>query len=84
MAIQPRKAPRHQTGVLLPRARIRFSVLMDSIRHSQMALTRLFGGFSTDARMLPTSVVIPMTALTAPIAVSPPLGLDSTMAGKAA
>lgn len=29
MNIHPRTAPRHQTGVLLPKARIKFSVLME-------------------------------------------------------
>ena len=84
MAIQPRNAPKHQTGKLPPKARKKFSVLMDSIRQIQMALTRPLGVFISDARTLPTKEVMPITALTTPMASSPAFGFDSIMAGKAA
>lgn len=59
-----------------------FSVHILSNRLCQIAFTRLLGGFLTEARMLPSSVVIPTTAFTVPIAVSD--ALDSSMAGRAA
>ncbi len=55
---------------------------MLSIRQRQIAFTRLLGAFSADAKTLPASVVTPITAFTAPIAVS--VALESTMAGNVA
>ena len=82
MLTQPRNAPKHQTQTLPLKARQKFSVHMESIRQPQMAFTRLLGVFMKEARMLPSSVEMPMTVLTTPIARSETF--DSTMAGNAA
>ena len=82
MLTQPRNAPKHQTQTLPLKARQKFSVHMESIRQPQMAFTRLLGVFMKEARMLPSSVEMPMTVLTTPMARSE--AFDSTMAGNAA
>ena len=84
MAIQPRTPPMHHTSGVLPSARKKFSELMENSRQLQMTRTRLLGAFTKEAKMLPASVAMPITAFTRPSALSLPPSLESIMAGKAA
>ena len=76
--------PIHQISGVLPSANIKFSKLIAKSRLLQITRTRLFGFGNTDARILPTSVAIPITAFTIPMTVSFPPFLESIIAGKAA
>ena len=81
---QPSTAPAHHTGTLRPRARIRFSVLMDSSRLLQITRTRLRGGGRTVTAKLPARWASPVHSCTAPSARSPPPGRERSRAGRAA
>jgi hypothetical protein len=82
--IHPSTAPKHHTGVLLPKAKIKFSVLMENSRELRITRTRLFGSGNPVTRILPNMVAIPVTVLIMPKAISPPPVRDSIIAGKAA
>ncbi len=84
MKTQPKTVPMHQTGVLCPKARIKFSVHMEKSKELQMTLTRLLGGGITITNRLPTIVAIPVKVLTTPRANSLPPVRESNIAGKAA
>ena len=84
IAIHPRKTPIHQTGTVLPKARKKFSVLIERSSVLQIILTRLFGAGNNDDMMLPTINVRPVTVFITPSATSPLPLLDNSIAGNAA
>ena len=82
--IQPKTAPTSQTGTDLPKARKKFSVLIEINSVLQIMRTRLFGAGIDEAITLPRSSAIPVAVLTIPSAASPPPSLERSMAGNAA
>ena len=84
MQIQPKAAPIHQMGIERPKARKKFSVLMEISNVLHIIATRLFGAGSTEVIILPASNATPVTAFTIPSATSPPPTLERIIAGNAA
>ena len=82
MHIQPMKAPRHQMAGEREKARMKFSLPMDTKSEVTMPLTRLFGVGSALATRPPASMATPAVVCTAARAASP--ALLRTMAGSAA
>ena len=84
MNSQPSTAPMHQTGIVRPRARMRFSVLMANRSERQITFTLLFGTGESVTSTLPATFASPVQVLTRASAVSLPPFLDKSIAGRAA
>jgi len=74
----------HHIGAVLPKARMKFSVLMEKSSELQITRVLLLGGGRTVTKRLPTIVAIPVTMLTIPRDNSPPPARESIIAGNAA